>query len=87
MTINGGNFTTSSVAVWNGAILTTSFVTGHQLTAEIPATDIATADTAVIYVYNPGSTDQSTSVDNITATNNNQCSSAGSNSKSFTVSP
>jgi len=62
-------------------------VNGHQLTATIPGTDIATPDTAVIYVYNPGSTNETTAVGSITATDNNQCSAAGSNSASFKVSP
>ena len=88
LTINGGNFNSSSVAVWNGTSLITSFVSGHQLTAAIPATDIAEPDTAVVYVYNPASANETTAVGSATATDNqNQCGAAGSNSESFTVSP
>ena len=88
LTINGGNFNSSSVAVWNGTSLITSFVSGHQLTAAIPSTDIAEPDTAVVYVYNPASANETTTVGSATATDNqNQCGAAGSNSESFTVSP
>lgn len=86
LTVNGGNFTNSSVLVWNGSSVTPSFVNSHQLTATIPASNIAQPDTAVVYVYNPGSTNQTTTVNNATVTDNNQCGAAGSNSESFTVS-
>lgn len=62
------------------------FVSGKQLTAAIPASDIASPDKAVVYVYNPGSENQSIAVGTVEATDNNQCGAAGSNSASFTVS-
>jgi hypothetical protein len=53
LTVNGSNFVTSSVVRWNGAARTTTFVSSAQLTAAIPASDIATAGTAPVTVFNP----------------------------------
>lgn len=65
LTINGTNFINSSVVRWNGTDRTTSFVNNTQLTAQIPATDIANPGTANITVFNPapgGGTSNSVSV-------------------------
>lgn len=86
LTVNGGNFDSSSVVVWNGTTVSSIFVSSKELTATIPASDIATPDTAIVYVYNPGSTNTTTAVGTVEATDNNQCGAAGSNSASFTVS-
>jgi hypothetical protein len=75
------------VVVWNGAPLTTSFVSGSQVTAEISSTNIAGPDTAVVYVYNTTPGTQTIGTGSVAATNPNGCSAAGSNSVSFTVSP
>jgi serine protease len=40
LTVNGANFTASSVVKWNGAARTTVFVSGTQLRATIPAADV-----------------------------------------------
>lgn len=40
LTVNGGNFATSSVVQWNGSPRTTSYVSATQLTAQITAADI-----------------------------------------------
>src|ERR1700744_2550545 len=61
LTVNGGNFNSNSVVVWNGTSLTTSFVSSKQITATIPGTDVAQPDTAVVYVYNPASSNQTVS--------------------------
>ncbi len=53
LTVNGSNFVSGSVVSWNGSKLTTTFVSSTQLTASVPATDIATAGTAPIQVTNP----------------------------------
>ncbi len=53
LTVNGTEFVSSSVVNWNGAALATTFVTGSQLTAVVPASDIATASTATVTVTNP----------------------------------
>ena len=53
LTVNGSNFESGSVVRWNGATRTTTFVSTTQLTAAIPATDVAAADTASVTVQNP----------------------------------
>jgi hypothetical protein len=53
LTVNGTGFVTSSVVQWNGANRTTTFVSAIQLTAAITASDIATAGTASVTVFNP----------------------------------
>ena len=42
-----------SVVRWNGATRTTTFVSATQLTAAIPAADVAAAGTASVTVQNP----------------------------------
>jgi len=54
LTITGTGFAGNSVVYWNSAILTTTFTSAQELTAEIPASDIANAGTASVYVKNPG---------------------------------
>jgi YD repeat-containing protein len=53
LTVNGSNFISSSVVRWNGSNRTTTFVRSTKLTASIPASDIATAGTAQVTVFNP----------------------------------
>ncbi|MCI0400489.1 MAG: IPT/TIG domain-containing protein, partial [Gammaproteobacteria bacterium] len=53
LTVNGSNFINGSVVRWNGADRTTTFVSATQLTATIPASDIATAGTAAVTVFTP----------------------------------
>ncbi len=53
LTVNGSNFIAGSVVRWNGSNRTTNFVSGTELTAAIPASDIATAGTASLTVFNP----------------------------------
>jgi hypothetical protein len=53
LTVNGASFVNGSVVRWNGVDRTTTFVNGGQLTATIPATDIATAGTATVTVFTP----------------------------------
>ncbi len=54
LTVNGSSFVNGSVVRWNGSDRTTTLVNGGQLTATIPASDIATAGTASVTVLNPG---------------------------------
>jgi len=54
LTVNGSNFVSNSVVRWNEVNRTTTFVSGSQLTAAIPSTDIATVGAANITVLNPG---------------------------------
>ena len=54
LTVNGTNFVSgASQVLWNGASRTTTFVTATQLTAAISASDIATAGSATVTVFNP----------------------------------
>ena len=54
LTVNGTGFVSGATVYWNGATLTTTFVTSSQLTASVPAANVATAGTATITVQNPG---------------------------------
>lgn len=59
LTVNGTGFVSGATIDWNGAALTTAFVSSSQLTATVPASDIATAGTANVTVANPnGATSQ-----------------------------
>jgi hypothetical protein len=53
LTVNGTNFVASSAVKWNGTALTTTFVTATQITAQVPASDLATSGTASVTVSNP----------------------------------
>jgi hypothetical protein len=53
LVITGTNFVNSSVVRWNGSPRPTTFVSSTQLTATIPAGDVATAGTANVTVFNP----------------------------------
>jgi len=53
LTVTGTNFNPSSKVRWNGANRTTTFISGTSLTATIQATDIASAGTATVTVFNP----------------------------------
>lgn len=53
LTVNGTNFVNGAVVRWNNADRNTSFVSATQLTAAIPASDIATSGTATVTVFNP----------------------------------
>jgi hypothetical protein len=53
LTLNGTGFVSASVVNWNGTQLTTHFVNSSQLTATVPAANIAVAGTAAIAVSNP----------------------------------
>ncbi len=87
LTVNGGNFSSNTVVVWNGSPLTSSFVNSNQVIAAISATQIAQPDTALVYVYNPTGGTQTVGTSQVTASNTDGCSVAGSNAVSFIVSP
>jgi hypothetical protein len=53
LTVNGTGFVSNSVVNWNGTPLATQFVNQGQLTATVPASDIATASTGWVTVVNP----------------------------------
>ncbi len=53
LTVNGSGFVSGSTVRWNGSARQTTVVSGSQLTAIIPATDIASPGTASVTVFNP----------------------------------
>jgi hypothetical protein len=53
LTVNGSDFVANSVIHWNGTALDTTFVGDQQLTAMVPASNIAQAGTAQITVFTP----------------------------------
>jgi hypothetical protein len=54
LTVNGTNFTTSSVVLWNGSPLTTTFISAIQLTVTVTASLIASPGTATVTVNTGG---------------------------------
>jgi len=54
LTVNGTNFVAGSVVRWNTSPRTTHFQSSTQLTADIPDSDITSAGTASVTVYNAG---------------------------------
>lgn len=54
LTVNGDTFNVDAMINWNGTALATTYVTAGQLTATVPAADIATAGSAAVTVTNPG---------------------------------
>lgn len=68
LTVNGSNFATDAVVKWNGTNLTTTFVSSTQLTAAVPAPNVASAGTATVTVTNvTDATDSNTVVFTINA--------------------
>lgn len=53
LTVTGSNFINGSIVRWNNADRPTTFVSATQLTAQIPASDIAGAGAASVTVFNP----------------------------------
>ena len=54
LTVNGSNFVGGSVVKFNGVAKVTTFVSATQLTAAIPASDIAAVGTPPVTVTSPG---------------------------------
>ncbi|WP_353072170.1 choice-of-anchor D domain-containing protein [Tunturiibacter gelidiferens] len=53
LTLNGSNFLTGSTVSWNGSMLAVTYVSSTQLTASVPASDLAQSGTAQVTVTNP----------------------------------
>ena len=53
LTVNGTGFVPGATINWNDTPLATTFLSGSQLTANVPASQIAVAQTASITVTNP----------------------------------
>lgn len=54
LTVRGSGFVAGAVVDWNGQALPTAFVSAAEVTATVPASAIATTQTATITVRNPG---------------------------------
>jgi len=50
LTVSGSNFTSQSVIIWNGSAKTTKFVSSKELTAQVPASALATASVVPVAV-------------------------------------
>lgn len=53
LTVKGNDFVSNSVIQWNGAELTTTYVSATQLTASVKTTNLSSIGTANITVFNP----------------------------------
>ena len=53
LTVTGAGFVSGSIVDWNGAALSTTYVSATKLTATVPASDIAVNGAAWITVVNP----------------------------------
>jgi hypothetical protein len=53
LTVNGTGFVSGSTVYWNGAALPTTFVSASQLTATVSSSEVATAGTSSVTVFNP----------------------------------
>lgn len=53
LTVSGTGFVSGAIVRWDGQNRATTFVSATQLTAQIPATDIAGAGSAAVTVVNP----------------------------------
>jgi len=53
LTVNGSGFINGSIVRWNGSDRPTTFISNIQLTAAIPASDIAAPGSAQVTVFNP----------------------------------
>jgi subtilisin len=53
LAVSGSNFVTTSVVRWNGMNRTTTYFSGSQLRASIPASDLEAIGSAVVTVFTP----------------------------------
>ncbi|HUI41544.1 MAG TPA: IPT/TIG domain-containing protein, partial [Terriglobia bacterium] len=54
LVVTGTGFVSGATVKWNGAPLTTTYVLGSKLKAQVPAADIASAGSAIVTVTQPG---------------------------------
>ena len=54
MTVNGTNFFTDAIVVWNGTPLSTTFISSNQLMAFLEATDLQNVGLIRVYVRTGG---------------------------------
>jgi YVTN family beta-propeller protein len=53
LTLNGSNFVSGTVVKWNGVAVVTTLINGTQITAVIPASNIATDGNFAVTIFNP----------------------------------
>ncbi|MDR3590660.1 MAG: CHAP domain-containing protein [Negativicutes bacterium] len=53
LTVSGSNFVSTSKVLWNGSALSTNYVSGTQLTASVPSSDLTATGAVNITVSNP----------------------------------
>jgi len=53
LTVNGANFANTSMVMWGSTALTTTYVSATQLTAQVPASLVATEGTVSVTVQTP----------------------------------
>ncbi len=54
LTVNGTGFVSGAVIYWDNTALTTSYISSTQLSAQVPASDLAGTNSAFVNVGNPG---------------------------------
>ena len=54
LTVNGTNFLTDAIVVWNGTPLSTTFLSSNQLVAVLAATDLMNVGLIRVYVRTGG---------------------------------
>lgn len=54
LTVDGRGFASNSVVYWNSTALGTTFVSGNQLVAGVPASEVAMPATVQVYVNSNG---------------------------------
>jgi uncharacterized protein (TIGR03437 family) len=69
LTIRGRGFRTNSVVRWNGGDRPTTFISGSELRAQIPAADVTTAGAATVSVNTPVSGASAGLIFNVTGDN------------------
>lgn len=69
LTVTGSGFLSSSTVMWDGVAVTTGYVSSTQLTAAVPASDVASAGTARVTVSNSSAATSSASTFTINASN------------------
>ena len=69
LTANGSNFANGATLVWNGGLLSTTFVSATQLTATVPSSLIAAVGTASVTVTNPSGTNATSNALNFAISN------------------
>ena len=56
LVVQGDNFVPGSEVSWDGLFLPTKFVSSHELTAQVPASDLTSPEAVMVLVFNPAGT-------------------------------